>query len=299
MSFTRDQFISYLETTYYTQVFVSVGNFDTFLSIYTNNKTAMNAYLTNYLRAQGRINFYLAAWDAAPNQAAKDAVVASVDGVLGNATVDPETAVFWPDSGGRFGDTRGPASSTTGNIAGYGSTTGKLLTASTQAQSDWTQANSSAVDFIKNKPSIPSGQIQSDWTQTNNASVDFIKNKPASLSQSSASRTLNTIFQVNSTRWTEIRYSVDISTTVSLSGSQIGRVVLEMATNVGFTTGVQELQSFGNGNSGTLVIGLVLTQLCTACLSGKIPPGNYVRLRTVNITGTPTFTYVSGQEVLL
>jgi hypothetical protein len=92
---------------------------------------------------------------------------------------------------------------------------------------------------------------------------------------------------------------VDISTTVSLSGSQVGSVILEMATNVGFTTGVQTIQSFSNGNSGTLVIGLVLTQLNTACLSGDIPPGNYVRLRTVNITGTPTFTYQVGQEVIL
>lgn len=186
-----------------------------------------------------------------------------------------------------------------------------------QVQSDWAQANPALVDFIKNKPNlatvattgnyndlnnkptIPAAQIQSDWAQTNSSSVDFIKNKPAAMSQASASRTLNTIFQVSATRWTQVRYSVDISTTVSLTGSQVGRVVLEMATNAAFTTGVQELQSFGNGNSGTLVVGLVLTQLCTACLSGQVPPGNYVRLRTVNTTGTPTFTYVSGQEVLL
>jgi hypothetical protein len=118
-------------------------------------------------------------------------------------------------------------------------------------------------------------------------------------SQSSASRSLNSAFQVSSTRWSTVRYSVDISTTVSLTGGAVGRVILETATNSGFTTGVQELQSFGNGNTGTLVVGLVLTQSATACLSGDVPPGNYVRLRTVNITGTPTFNYISGQEVLL
>ena len=119
-----------------------------------------------------------------------------------------------------------------------------------------------------------------------------------SRSQSSIARTLNTIFQVSAAQWSTVNYSVDISTTVSLSGSQVGTVILEMATNSSFTTGVQTLRQFSNGNSGTLVIGLVLTQLATACLFGTVPPGNYVRIRTVNMTGTPTFTYQAGQEVL-
>lgn len=184
-------------------------------------------------------------------------------------------------------------------------------------QANWAQGTISAQDYIKNKPTlatvatsgsyndltskptIPSGQVQSDWTQASTGSVDYIKNKPTARSQSSSSRSLNIIFQVSATRWSLVRYSVDISTTVSLSGSQVGQVVLEMATNAAFTTGVQTIQQFSNGNSGTLVIGLVLTQLNTACLSGDIPAGNYVRLRTVNLTGTPTFTYQAGQEVLV
>lgn len=194
--------------------------------------------------------------------------------------------------------------------AGAGSQIWKYICYYTDAQSliaaipqaNWTQSNTGSTDYIKNKPTIPAAQIQSDWNQTSSSALDFIKNKPtlpSALSQSTASRSLNSAFQVNATRWSEVRYSVDISTTVSLTGGAVGRVVLEMATNSGFTTGVQELQSFGNGNTGTLVIGLVLTQLTTACLSGMVPPGNYVRIRTVNTTGTPTFTYISGQEALL
>jgi hypothetical protein len=53
-----------------------------------------------------------------------------------------------------------------------------------QVQVDWNQATTSAVDFIKNKPTIPAAQIQSDWTQTNNVSKDFIKNKPTLFSGS-------------------------------------------------------------------------------------------------------------------
>ena len=47
-----------------------------------------------------------------------------------------------------------------------------------QVQADWAETDPSAVDYIKNKPSIPAAQVQSDWNQSNNQAVDFIKNKP-------------------------------------------------------------------------------------------------------------------------
>lgn len=71
-------------------------------------------------------------------------------------------------------------------------------------QSDWNQSNSDALDFIKNKPTIPSldgyatqeyvqqnvsgkmdtsayeAPVQSDWSQANASMLDFIKNKPES-----------------------------------------------------------------------------------------------------------------------
>ena len=65
-----------------------------------------------------------------------------------------------------------------------------------QVQSDWTQTDNQAVDYIKNKPNlatvatsgsyddltdkptIPAAQVQSDWAQSNSSAVDYIKNKP-------------------------------------------------------------------------------------------------------------------------
>lgn len=47
-----------------------------------------------------------------------------------------------------------------------------------QVQADWAQTNTSAVDYIKNKPTIPAAQVQADWNQTNTSANDFIKNKP-------------------------------------------------------------------------------------------------------------------------
>lgn len=206
-----------------------------------------------------------------------------------------------------------------------------------QIQSDWTQASSGALDFIKHKPSlatvattgaysdltgkpslatvatsgsytdlsskptIPAAQIQSDWTQASTGALDYIKNKPVAAlarSQSNASRTLNSGFQISTTRDCFANYSVDIATSLTLTTGQAGTVYLEIASDSGFTTNLQELARFVNGNTGTLTIGLALSQNVTGTLSGYVPAGYYARLRTQNNTSTPTFTYRSGQEVL-
>lgn len=53
-----------------------------------------------------------------------------------------------------------------------------LLDTPTQKQADWEQEDDEAVDFIKNKPTIPAEQIQVDWTQTDSTQLDYIQNKP-------------------------------------------------------------------------------------------------------------------------
>lgn len=119
-----------------------------------------------------------------------------------------------------------------------------------------------------------------------------------SRSFSSPTRSLNSSFQISTTRDCLVNYSIDIATVVSLSGGAVGTVFLEYADNSAFTTNVVEAGRFVNGNTGTLVVGLTLNQTSTASLSGMIPVGKYARIRTANTTGTPTFTYRSGQEVL-
>ncbi len=122
---------------------------------------------------------------------------------------------------------------------------------------------------------------------------------PAAMSFANPSRTLNSAFQVSASRAAFVNYSVDIATSVSLSGGQVGTVFLEYADDSGFTTNVKEVGRFVNGQTGTLVVGLTLNQTNTAQLSGMVPSGKYVRIRTANTTGTPTFTFRSAQEVLL
>lgn len=116
---------------------------------------------------------------------------------------------------------------------------------------------------------------------------------------SAPSRTLNSCFQASGTRDAFTTYSVDIATTLSLTTGQQGTVYLETFTDASCATGTVEVARFVNGNTGALTIGLALTQNVTGTLSGIVPAGTYVKLRTQNNTGTPTFTYRSSQEVLL
>lgn len=118
----------------------------------------------------------------------------------------------------------------------------------------------------------------------------------STLSVNSVSRSLNSAFQISSVTQAFVHYSVDIASTLSLTTGQTGTVVLEYADNSGFTTGVTTVQSSDNGNTGTLAIGLGLVQTIGVSVGGVIPAAKYVRIRTVNTTGTPTFTYKSGQE---
>lgn len=112
-------------------------------------------------------------------------------------------------------------------------------------------------------------------------------------------RALNTCFQISSTRDVLATYAVDISTTLSLAGGTVGTVYLRIYTNSGCSTGTQEISRFVNGNTGTLTIGLNISQNVTATLTGIIPAGSYVQLVTENNTGSPSFTARPGAEVLL
>ncbi len=117
--------------------------------------------------------------------------------------------------------------------------------------------------------------------------------------QSQPSRTLNTIFQLSTTRAAMVSYSVQITVTATIAGGQNGDVILEIASDAGFTTNVQTVAIAGNGQVYTLAIALQGVQPTTNVLSGFVPIGYYVRLRTVNNTGTPGYSIRAQQEALL
>lgn len=164
-----------------------------------------------------------------------------------------------------------------------------------------TVATTGAYADLSGKPTIPAAQVQSDWAQSNSGAVDFIKNKPstpAARSQLAQTRSFNSGFQVSTTRDALVTYSVDVSCTSTLVAGQTGTVFLEIASDSGFTTNLQEVGRFVNSCTQTLGLTVTMVQAVTANVGGYIPAGYYVRLRTVNTLGTPTFTYRSGQEML-
>ncbi len=212
--------------------------------------------------------------------------------------------------------TQRPAFTSVGT--GLSISSGVLSATGSAVNADWN--SSSGLSQILNKPIIPAAQVNSDWnsvsglsqilnkpslaTVATSGSYNDLSNKPTiptvpTRSFSYTTRALNTCFQPSSTRDAIVNYAVDIATSLSLSAGQQGTVFLEIFTDSGCTTGTQELARFVNGQTGTLTIGLALTQNVTGSLSGVIPAGAYVKLRTQNNTGTPTFTARPGQETLL
>lgn len=117
------------------------------------------------------------------------------------------------------------------------------------------------------------------------------------LSQAAATRSIGaTGFQISTTQNAEVRYTVQIVTTATIGSGGTGYVALQMSPdNVNWT----EIGRITNGQVITLAIALNSVQTITGQLSGFIPAGYYVRLLSVNTTGTPTYSYVSGQEVLM
>lgn len=109
-------------------------------------------------------------------------------------------------------------------------------------------------------------------------------------------------FQISSTRDTLANYTVTVSSAVQvgLVTNVSGYCVLEVAATNSATAGDwKEKARVGTGQNVGLAVALSSTQTATASLFAMVPAAYYVRLRTVNSNGTPTYTYITGTEVLV
>lgn len=215
-----------------------------------------------------------------------------------------------------------PTGSTAQYLRGDGSTATFPTIPAAQVNSDWNAV--SGVAQILNKPTLTSGTVTSVTAGTGLSGGVITSTGTISMpntgtagtysdvttdaqgrvtsgtvrTQASATRSLNSAFQVNATRDSWVSYSVQITVTASIAGGQNGEVVLEIASNSGFTTNVQTLSIAGVGQTYTLAIALQGVQPQTGVVSGFVPAGYYARLRTVNNVGTPSYSYRAGQEAL-
>jgi len=192
-----------------------------------------------------------------------------------------------------------------------------------QIQSDWNQASTLALDYIKNKPTITNGTVTSvglsstDFTVsgspvTTSGTITVNLNTSGVTAGSYSTVTVNnkgivtagtnrsvsivsrtpgsspTSYQVSTTRDAEVRYTVTISASATLGAGSAGTVFLESSPDNSTWTTVGQV-------THSIALGVIITIAETAQVSGYIPAGYYVRLRT---TGSATITYVTGQEML-
>lgn len=112
-------------------------------------------------------------------------------------------------------------------------------------------------------------------------------------------RALNTCFQVSSTRDAQVSYVVEIATTSTLTSGQQGTVFFEISDDSSCIVNTQEVVRFTNANSQSLGLTVTMVQTVSGALPGIVPAAKYAKLRTQNVTGTPTFTAHPGQETLM
>lgn len=153
-------------------------------------------------------------------------------------------------------------------------------------QSNWTQTDNRACDFIKNKPTIPTVPSSLISSQTFTASRSFVTTAAAANG-----------FQLSATHTSVATYSVNINVVSSIGSNEDGYIVAEVApTN---STTAADWKEMGRVRIGD-TLALALTLSSTKDLSGQlvviVPAGYYVRLRTVDVAGTPTYTYINGSE---
>lgn len=107
-------------------------------------------------------------------------------------------------------------------------------------------------------------------------------------------------FQVSSTRDSSISYAVKVSTTATIGTPSAGDIVLEIASTNSATPSdwLQIGAICGNSQNITLAALLSSVQATSCSVGATLPAGWYAKLRSVTSSGSPTYTYLSGQEML-
>jgi hypothetical protein len=185
-----------------------------------------------------------------------------------------------------------PTGTITDYLDGLGTPTAFPTIPNAQVNSDWNAV--SGVAEILNKPTIPAAQIQSDWTQANNAAVDFIKNKPTIPSISGL------------VPYTGATNNVDLGThTLSAKDLVInhpsGSGVAASITKGGSGEALTVVKSSGSGNAASITGGVTLidelhltTDLADAYIASAATWNAKQDALTLTTTGTSGAATLTG-----
>lgn len=180
-------------------------------------------------------------------------------------------------------------------------------------QADW---NGTGLAVILNKPTVPTNANQltngagfltaNAVTSVNGQTGAVTIATPSTpsfaqgVSRSLVTTTASTGFQVSATRNAIVHYTVTITVTASIAGGASGTIFLEIApTNSTTPSDWVEVSHALNSQTYTLAIALQGVQVSGQVIAGMIPAGYYARLRQVTSTGTVSFAYNTGQEILI
>lgn len=145
--------------------------------------------------------------------------------------------------------------------------------------------------------------LQADYTQATGTSPEYVKNKPTLFSfaptissVAAGARNFNQAYQISTTRYAEAKMSAQAACTLNLTTGTSAEIFMEWSADG--STGWTLAGKLAGANTGSLTIGLNSTQISGGQLNTMLQPGYYWRMRTNNVTGTPTYTFNGGQEVL-
>lgn len=202
-----------------------------------------------------------------------------------------------------------PSLATVATTGAYSDLSGKPTIPAAQVNSDWSAVSGSAQ--ILNKPTLSTVATTGSYsdlsgkpslaTVATSGDYNDLSSKPsipATVSGSNVTRTPGTCFQVSSTRNAMVSYSVDVTTALSLTSGAVGKVAINTYTNSSCTTGSTEIDSQQAGLTGALVIGLGVNNPATVKVNGWVASGLWVNIVDTSTTGTATFAYRKGTEVL-
>lgn len=119
---------------------------------------------------------------------------------------------------------------------------------------------------------------------------------PPSLTLSTPTRVIGTPFQLSTTRPALVSYSARVSSTLTVTGGAAGRIELRCDASNPPTTVRKRV---AGGLTGSVVIGVAVTDIAEGDMSILVPPGAYVLLQSVSEVGTPTFSLTGQLELLL
>lgn len=125
------------------------------------------------------------------------------------------------------------------------------------------------------------------WSTDKSKAIEYRQPTMSVVTQS-----LNTSYRLSLYRDAMVTYSIQIASTLNLTAGQSGTALLQISPdNAAWTTVATQV----NNNNGSLTLGLT-TNTQSTNLTGFVPATYYVRVAT---SGTSTFTWMSGQQVLL